>query len=614
MRPATTHRASAPVARRRGRGRRAVVLVALACAAAMTWGAAVTFAARDDVDLVSRAAAKGDKASGPASSISADGRYVAFQSTADNLVAPNVAGLKVFVRDRAAALTMAAGRMNGLEGAVIVADQPAISTDGQVVAFRSAAPNVAGIDPGSVQAVYTRDLQAGTTTLVSRDDLLPLRPAAASGRPAISGDGRFVAFESDAVLDGADSGTATDVYVHDRLFADTTLVSRATGAGGAVTGGTRPAISADGRYVAYQNAGQVQLRDVVASTTTTIAPGTSPVISPNGRFIVFQSTAAGLVAQDPDTVSDVFVRDRLEGTTTLVSATGGVKGNGASRVPGISDDGRYATFDSVATNLDPADQDATADAYVHDVLVGTTMLVSRARTGAKGNGASTDAHISANGNHVAFGSAATNLHPGDTDGISDVLVRDITGGVPGPAGVSPPVIPPIVPPAPPVDLDEDRDGVPIPTDKCPKERSSGRDKDKNGCLDLKRLDPTFTLIPGRYIRLVNFGGGRSAYRVLGVRVRSLVATGLPKGAVVRLTCSRRRCPAQRLVVKRGGKVTFTRLRGRRLRTGTRLTIVATAKGVVGAGAVYAVKPNDLRKQTFCARPGKTRRGSCSTRR
>ena len=155
-----------------------------------------------------------------------------------------------------------------------------------------------------------------------------------------------------------------------------------------------------------------------------------PSVSEDGRFVAFRSEATNLVPEDTDSDRDIYVRDRQTGAVTLVSRAGGpagAKGNRHSYNPRISANGRFVVFRSNATNLVPEDTDQTEDIYVRDLQAQQTILVSRASTavGPKGNDASTNAVISGDGRRVAFSSAATNLHPEDTDSLEDVYLRDL---------------------------------------------------------------------------------------------------------------------------------------------------------------------------------------------
>jgi Tol biopolymer transport system component len=153
-------------------------------------------------------------------------------------------------------------------------------------------------------------------------------------------------------------------------------------------------------------------------------------ISDDGRFAVFQSTASNLVAGDLNAVNDVFLKDTQTGAISCMSCVGTTFGDGASTTPAISADGRFVTFASAATNLVAGDSNTVIDVFVRDVAAGTLELVSRAATstGAIGNGASGQPRLSANGQFVAFGSTATNLVAGDSNAQADIFLRDRTAG------------------------------------------------------------------------------------------------------------------------------------------------------------------------------------------
>jgi hypothetical protein len=153
-------------------------------------------------------------------------------------------------------------------------------------------------------------------------------------------------------------------------------------------------------------------------------PSGGPAISADGRWVAFDSSASNLVPGDTNDTSDVFMHDRQAGTTTRISVgTGGVEGNGVSHSPKISADGRWVVFDSVASTLVAADTNHVLDVFVHDRLAGTTTRVSVGNGGAQGDSDSRASAISADGRWVAFGSLATNLVPGDSNGESDGGMR-----------------------------------------------------------------------------------------------------------------------------------------------------------------------------------------------
>ncbi len=148
-------------------------------------------------------------------------------------------------------------------------------------------------------------------------------------------------------------------------------------------------------------------------------------ISADGRFVAFFSVASNLVPGDTNGVRDVFVYDRQTDTTQRVSvASSGAQGNGASNAPKISADGRYVTFQSDASNLVPGDTNGMTDVFVYDRQLNTTECVSLAVDGTTGYGKSSVGGISADGRYVAFSSDANNLVLNDANGMSDVFVFD----------------------------------------------------------------------------------------------------------------------------------------------------------------------------------------------
>jgi len=150
-----------------------------------------------------------------------------------------------------------------------------------------------------------------------------------------------------------------------------------------------------------------------------------PSISADGRFVTFYSPATNLVPGDTNDKTDVFVRDRLMGTTERVSiSASGVQADGKSTEAVISPDGRWVAFSSEATNLVPGDTNGVRDVFVRDRLAGTTQRVSVSGAGQQGNGISAHSSITPDGRFVAFDSEATNLVPGDTNGYADAFLRD----------------------------------------------------------------------------------------------------------------------------------------------------------------------------------------------
>jgi Tol biopolymer transport system component len=342
------------------------------------------------------ATARGEPANGGSfdASISGDGRYVAFDSAASNLVGGDSNGqMDVFVRDRLTARTQRVSVGPQSAEANERSFDPTISADGRYVAFVSLASNLVPGDTNDKADIFVHDRTTGATELLGggNDE---------SGSPSISADGRYVAFLSYASnLVPGDVGGTWDAFVRDR----------ANGAIERVNISSDEAPAASGRRI-Y----------------------TKATISANGRFVAFSSDAANLVDSDTNGTADVFVRDRLAGTTERVSlGQGGWQLNADNGIYGaaISADGRYVTFISNSRDVVTGDQNGLPDIFVRDRVAGTTERVDVATDGTEANdGVCCDQAISADGRHVAFMSFATNIAPGDANGRSDVFLHDrVTG-------------------------------------------------------------------------------------------------------------------------------------------------------------------------------------------
>ena len=266
---------------------------------------------------------------------------------------------------------------------------PAISGNGRYVAFQS--DKLGGGDTNGVADVYLRDTAQGTTIRVSVGSG-GVQAYEGGGVPAVSHTGRYVTFSTTSPLVGHDRNQTADVYVHDRVTRRTRLVSvaRSGRAGNGFSAGA--SISADGRYVA------------------------------------FVSGATNLVADDTNRDDDIFVRDLEEGTTIRVSV--GRKARQSNRSSGhavISADGTHVAFESDATNLSSPRPRVTPTIYVRDIRKRRTHLVSMSTSGEPANDTGfPPPSISADGRYVAFASDATNLDPQSR--YSDVFVRDIVAG------------------------------------------------------------------------------------------------------------------------------------------------------------------------------------------
>jgi Tol biopolymer transport system component len=374
-------------------------------------------------------------ASGLPSPISDDGRYVVFLR--DN---------NVFVRDRVTGAIERVGVASDGRVANAECNSPVISADGRYVAFWSIASNLVSGDTNGTSDVFVHDRVTGATERVSVAS--DGSQASACFGPAISGNGRYVAFWSDFPnLVPGDTNGSWDVFVHDRVTGVTERASVASDGTQANSFSFGTGISADGRYVGFIGAASnlvpgdtngswdTFVHDRVTGVTERVSvasDGTqgnnnsySPAFSADGRYVAFESGASNLVP-GATRAGDIFVRDRATGATERVSVgSNGTQANGFSSGPAISADGRYVGFHSEASNLVPGDTNGATDAFVHDRIAGITERVSVASDGAQANSSSYAPSISADGRSVAFLSYA-HLVPGDKNGV---FVRDRGGSV-----------------------------------------------------------------------------------------------------------------------------------------------------------------------------------------
>ena len=327
-----------------------------------------------------------------------DGKTMLFASSAGDLTAGKSDDFttQIYVRSRSANFLQLVSVATGGGFGDNTSSAASLTPDGRYAVFNSSSSNLIANDTNSSQDVFRRDLVDKVTVRVS----VGAGGAQASGNSstgnagvrAISDDGRYVVFNGPPGLLAGGAGTS-NVYVRDIQSGTTSRVSVSTAGVVANGGSTEPSISADGRYVA------------------------------------FTSDSTNLVASDTNAESDVFVRDRQTNTTTRVSvASAGTQGNSFSNTPAISGDGRYVVFSSVASNLVTGDSNSALDLFVRDRTANTTARVSISDTEAQANGQSLAGVISPNGRYILFTSSATNLVTGDTNGMDDIFLRDITGG------------------------------------------------------------------------------------------------------------------------------------------------------------------------------------------
>jgi Ca2+-binding RTX toxin-like protein len=379
------------------------------------------------------------------SSISADGRFVAFSSGATNLVPGDTNNRDdIFVRDTLTNTTTRVSVDSAGNQADEISSTPSISADGRFVVFDSNARNLVPEDTNNTFDIFVRDTLNNTTTRVSVDSA-GNQANRNSSTPSISADGRFVAFFSGASnLVPGDTNDRNDIFVRDRLTNTTTRVS-VDSAGNEQYGSSvfsTLSISADGRFVAFASnsanlvprdsnvSRDIFVRDRLTNTTTRVSVDSAgnqgdydsynPSISADGRFVAFDSSASNLVRGDTNRSLDIFVRDTLTNTTTRVSVdSAGNQRNVGSNSPSISADGRFVAFASGASTLIGTE---TFDIFVRETLTNTTTNISVDSAGNPGGGGNPS--ISADGRFVAFASESSNLVPGDTNNYRKIFVVD----------------------------------------------------------------------------------------------------------------------------------------------------------------------------------------------
>ena len=471
-------------------------------------------------------AADGGWASGASTEpvMTPDGRWVAFVSAATNLVSGETNGTAgLFVRDVVNGTTKRV--CLGGAGASVDVATPVLTPDGRYVAFFSTATNlVPGVPTATKGEVYLAEVASNTITWASTNaalaayDVLLLNNTPSS-HPALSDDGRYVAFKTGwtngAVSPGGSSPAAVIFFVYDSLTGTSTILStngfppwancddvygpemtpdgrfiayverefagttnyssvrlwdQQSGTNVLVSAGPdglwptnstshTPAVSQDGRYVTFlsdatnlvsnlvSNGLHIYRRDLQTSATVLVDADTSgvgsldelgviPSLSADGSCLVFATQDGGLVGSDSNNASDVFLWSAAAGTNALISVrqpeASVQSGNAMSSLGqvSLSADGRLAAFASFASDLAPGDFNQDCDVFVRDLTSGSNCLVSAGPDGNSGQGGgSYSPVISANGRYVVFISSATNLVAGDTNLASDVFRRDLQTGV-----------------------------------------------------------------------------------------------------------------------------------------------------------------------------------------
>jgi Tol biopolymer transport system component len=424
-------------------------VVAVPACLAVLFLARPAFAGTTDRVSVGVANVEGDALCDVYPAFSGDGRWVVFVSYADNLVPGDTNGVAdVFVRDTR---TGATERVS-VSSAGVEADGPSvdpfISADGRYVQYTSHATNLVPGDTNGATDGFVFDRQTATTTRVTVG-AGGVEGNGNSDLPVLSADARYVAFVSDATnLVAGDTNGHRDIFVRDLQLGVTTRISVTPGGGEADGDSDAPVMAANGRYVVYRSAAtnlvandtngmdDVFRRDLVAGVTERVSVSSTGAqsfgfsesdawafISPDGRFVTFDNDGDDLTPGETNGSDDVYLRDMLLGTTTLVSvpATGG-EGDNWSFTGAPSADGRFVTFTSYATNMVPNDTNGVIDVFVRDLKMGTTRCISVDASGNPGNGKSNTAMPTPDGRRILYWSEASDLVAADGNGVADAFV------------------------------------------------------------------------------------------------------------------------------------------------------------------------------------------------
>jgi Tol biopolymer transport system component len=405
--------------------------------------------------------------------LSADGRFVAFECPDANLVSNDRNGsYDVFVRDLASHVTelisaehpaLSSVTPNGFSSA----SPSSVNADGRFIAFTSDADNIVAHDTNHLGDVFVRDLLIGTNLLVSVSTNGSHSGDGLSYDPAISGDGRYVAFSSTAAnLVAGDTNNAHDVFRRDLQAGTTVLVSVSTN--GISPGNLDSyflAISTNGRYVLFRSRANnlasgpfsnenAFVRDLQSGVTYAVTANGVPsaeistAMTPDGRFVAFRGQTGNVYVWDSHTATRIYTNavafasyvamspdgnrlvcavsgglslvDRVAATNWLLAAV--ISGSH----PGLrfSSDGRYLAY-ATGSALAASDTNGTLDVYLYDFQSGTSLLVSRGYDSPAAMGGASDwPEISPEGRLVAYRSEATNIVRNDTNGVPDLFLYD----------------------------------------------------------------------------------------------------------------------------------------------------------------------------------------------
>jgi flagellin-like hook-associated protein FlgL len=399
---------------------------------------------------------------------SPDGRWVAFSSSATNLVSGDTNALyDIFLKDlETGAISRLSTDSSGNQASGGHSYRVTFSPDGQSVLFESHATNLVAGDTNGQEDIFLRNLQTGSVTRVSTDSTGAQATGGQSYGAIFSPDGQSMAFRSGATnLVAGDTNGTDDVFIKNLVTGVVTRVSTDATGTQAVGGASYfPSFSPDGRYLAFSSVAtnlvsgdtngvdDAFIKDLETGAITRISTDSSGAqavggntynvrFSSDGQFVVFESGATNLVAGDTNNQTDIFVKNLATGAVTRVStnASGGQVMIGNSNSPRLSPDDRFVAFYSTASTLVAGDTNTRADIFVKDLKTGEVTRLSTNSSGAEAIGGDSRYPIfSPDGRSVVFESAANNLVTGDTNASADIFVRSFatasTGIIPNLGG------------------------------------------------------------------------------------------------------------------------------------------------------------------------------------
>ena len=415
------------------------------------------------IELISRAsnadAGNADSGAVTSSSIamSADDRYIAFSSSATNLVSRDTnAAIDAFVRDRENATTIRISVNSAGQGGNAASATPlnrgraiTMSADGNRVVFHSDATNLGSVDTNRSSDIFLYDRGVKGLQVVSTSSR-GLLGNGSSYVPSINANGDMVAFESLATnLITVDRNNSSDIFLKNLSSKTTQCISVSTAGTVANSGSYAPAINSDGTIVVFESDASdlvssdtnglrdVFLRNLISGTTELVSVGangaaadgasSNAVVSADGTIVAFRSSATNLVSSDTNGVADVFVRDRTSGVTTRISvsekAAQADLDSGTGQIS-ISQDGRYVAFTSNATNLVSPDTNNLSDVFVFDRELNEIVRASQTISEEVINGSSGDVCLGVDGLTLSFATNADKLSSDDVDSTSDVFYRE----------------------------------------------------------------------------------------------------------------------------------------------------------------------------------------------